>query len=65
LGSKEKKRGSEKINSTNAKMRATHLRTLPFSLLMKRRTTAPRIGKKISSDRMGIPNMVMKLTPFF
>jgi hypothetical protein len=31
---------------------------------MKRRTTAPRIGKKISSDRMGIPRIVMKPAPF-
>jgi hypothetical protein len=30
---------------------------------MKRRITAPKIGKKISSDRMGIPKMVMKSTP--
>jgi hypothetical protein len=26
---------------------------------------APTIGKKISSDRMGIPKIVMKSTPFF
>jgi hypothetical protein len=65
LGSKEKKRGSEKINSMREKIKVTHRRTLPLSLLMKRRTTAPKIGKKISSDRMGIPKIVMKLTPFF
>jgi hypothetical protein len=64
LESKLKKRGSEKINSTRAKTKVTHLRALPFSLLMKRRTIAPNIGKKINSDRMGIPKMVMKLTPF-
>jgi hypothetical protein len=63
LGLKVKKRGREKINSTNAKMRATHLITVPFSLLMMRRKTAPKIGKKISSDSMGIPKIVMKLTP--
>jgi hypothetical protein len=34
-------------------------------LLMKRRTMAPRMGKKISSDRMGIPKMVyIKPAPF-
>jgi hypothetical protein len=60
-----KKRGSEKINSTREKIKVTHLRALPFSLLMKRRTMAPKIGKKISSDRMGIPKMVMKPAPFF
>jgi hypothetical protein len=63
LESKEKKRGSEKTNSTKAKMRASHLITVAFSLLMKRRITAPRIGKKINSDRMGIPKIVMKSTP--
>jgi hypothetical protein len=26
---------------------------------------APKMGKKISSDRMGIPRIVMKSTPFF
>jgi hypothetical protein len=65
LGSKEKKRGSEKINSTKAKMRLTQRSALPFSLLMKRRTIAPRIGKKISSERIGIPKIVMNLTPFY
>jgi hypothetical protein len=65
LGSNAKKRGSEKINSTKEKMRATHRIAVPFSLLMKRRRMAPKIGKKIKSDRMGIPRMVMKSTPFF
>jgi hypothetical protein len=60
----EKKRGSEKLNSTNAKRRATHRIAVAFSFFMKRRTTAPKIGKKISSDRMGIPRIVMKSTPF-
>jgi hypothetical protein len=60
-----KKRGSEKINSMREKIKVTHLRAFPFSLLMKRRTTAPKIGKKISSDRIGIPKMVMKPAPFF
>jgi hypothetical protein len=60
-----KKRGSEKMNSMKEKMRVTHLIALPFSLLMKRRTTAPKIGKKINSDRMGIPRIVMKPAPFF
>jgi hypothetical protein len=64
LGSKEKKRGSEKINSMREKIKVTHRSALPFSLLMKRRTMAPKIGKKISSDRMGIPNIVMKSAPF-
>jgi hypothetical protein len=63
LGSKAKKRGSEKINSMSEKIKVTHLRALPFSLLMKRRTIAPKIGKKISSVRMGIPKIVMKLAP--
>jgi hypothetical protein len=65
LESKTKKRGSEKINSTREKIKVTHLIALPFSLLMKRRTTAPRIGKKINSDRMGMPKIVMKQTPSF
>jgi hypothetical protein len=65
LGSNEKKRGSEKINSTKAKIRATHRIAVPFSLFIKRRTMAPKMGKKISSDRMGIPRIVMKSTPFF
>jgi hypothetical protein len=65
LESKLKKRGSEKMNSTREKIKVTHLRTLPFSLLMKMRTIAPRIGKKINSDRMGIPKIVMKPAPFF
>jgi hypothetical protein len=64
LESKLKKRGSEKANSTREKIKVTHLRVLPFSLLMKRRTKAPRMGKKISSDRMGILKIVMKPTPF-
>jgi hypothetical protein len=64
LGSNEKKRGSEKINSTKEKIKVTHRSALPFSLLMKRRTMAPKIGKKISNDRMGIPKIVMKSTPF-
>jgi hypothetical protein len=46
------------------KIKVTHRRALPFSLLIKQRMMAPRIGKKISSDRMGIPKIVMKLTPF-
>jgi hypothetical protein len=46
------------------KTKVTHRRALPFSLLMKQRTMAPRIGKKINSDRMGIPKIVMKWTPF-
>jgi hypothetical protein len=46
------------------KIKVTHRSALPFSLLMKRRTMAPKIGKKISSDRMGIPNIVMKSAPF-
>jgi hypothetical protein len=62
---KLKKRGREKINSTKEKIKVTHLRALPFSLLMKRRTMAPNIGKKINSVRMGMPKMVMKSTPFF
>jgi hypothetical protein len=52
------------MNSTRAKIKVTHLRTLPFSFLMKRRMIAPKIGKKISSDRMGIPKIVMKPAPF-
>jgi hypothetical protein len=48
-----------------AKMRATHRIAVPFSLLTKRRSMAPKIGKKINSDRMGIPKIVMKSTPFF
>jgi hypothetical protein len=64
LESKAKKRGSEKMNSTRAKIKVTHLRALAFSLLMKRRTMAPKIGKKISSERMGIPKIVMKPAPF-
>jgi hypothetical protein len=63
LESKAKKRGSEKMNSMREKIKVTHLIALPFSLLMKRRTMAPNIGKKISSDRMGIPKMVMKPAP--
>jgi hypothetical protein len=47
------------------KIKATHLRALPFSLLMNRRTMAPTIGKKINSDRMGSPKMHMKPAPFF
>jgi hypothetical protein len=31
---------------------------------MKRRIMAPTMGKKISSDRIGIPKIVMKPTPF-
>jgi hypothetical protein len=46
------------------KIKVTHLRALPFSLLMKQRTMPPRIGKKINSDRMGIPKIVMKRAPF-
>jgi hypothetical protein len=64
LGSKTKNRGSEKINSMKEKIKVTHLIALPFSLLMKRRTMAPKIGKKINSDRMGIPKIVMKPAPF-
>jgi hypothetical protein len=64
LGSKAKKRGSEKINSMKEKIKVTHLIALPFSLLMKRRTMAPKIGKKINSDRTGIPKIVMKPAPF-
>jgi hypothetical protein len=33
-------------------------------LFTKSKTMAPKIGKKISSDRMGIPRIVMKPTPF-
>jgi hypothetical protein len=62
---KLKKRGREKINSTKEKSKVTHRRTFPFSLLMKRRTTAPNIGKKTNSVRMGMPKMVMKPAPFF
>jgi hypothetical protein len=64
LESKAKKRGSEKMNSMREKIKATHLRVLPFSLLMNRRTMAPTIGKKINSDRMGSPKMHMKPAPF-
>jgi hypothetical protein len=46
------------------KRRVVHLRALPFSLLIKRRTIAPTIGKKINSDKMGKPKMVMKPAPF-
>jgi hypothetical protein len=46
-------------------MRASHLMAVPFSLLTKRRIMAPKIGKKIKSDRMGIPRIVMNSTPFF
>jgi hypothetical protein len=63
--SNRKKRGSEKKNSTREKIKVTHLRDLPFSLLMKRRTIAPKIGKKINSVRIGIPKMVMKPAPFY
>jgi len=62
---KAKKRGSEKANSMRDKIKVTHLSALPFSLLTKRRTMAPKIGKKINSDRMGIPKMYMKPAPFF
>jgi hypothetical protein len=61
---KAKKRGKEKMNSTRERIKVTHLRALPFSLLMKRRMMAPNIGKKINSVRMGIPKMVMKPAPF-
>jgi hypothetical protein len=60
-----KKRGNEKMNSTKEKMRVTHLIVFPLSLLMKRRIMAPKIGKKMSSDRMGIPKIVMNRTPSF
>src|SRR4030066_2008558 len=53
------------MNSTRAKIKVTTRMVPGFSLLIKRRTTAPRIGKKISRDRMGIPKIVMKPTPFF
>jgi hypothetical protein len=46
-----------------AKMRVTHRSAPPFSLLMKRRTIAPKIGKKINRDRIGIPKIVMKPAP--
>jgi hypothetical protein len=46
-------------------MRAIHRMAVPFSLLKKRRKIAPKIGKKIKSDRMGMPRIVMKSTPFF
>jgi hypothetical protein len=65
LESKEKKRGSEKMNSTMAKIKVTIRRAPAFSLLMNRRTTAPTMGKKISKDRMGIPRIAMKPAPFF
>jgi len=65
LESNRKKRGSEKKNSAREKSKVTHLRAFPFSLLKKRRTMAPKIGKKINNVRTGIPKMVMKLTPFF
>jgi hypothetical protein len=64
LESKAKKRGSENTNSMREKRRVVHLRALPFSLLIKRRTIAPTIGKKINSDKMGKPKMVMKPAPF-
>jgi hypothetical protein len=46
------------------KMRVTTRMVPAFSLLMKRRIMAPTMGKKISSDRIGIPKIVMKPTPF-
>jgi hypothetical protein len=64
LESNPKKRGSENMNSTMAKIRVTARRAPVFSLLMKSRIIAPTIGKKISSDRIGIPRMVMKPAPF-
>jgi hypothetical protein len=63
LESNAKKRGSEKMNSTREKINVTTRMVPGFSLLIKRRTMAPKIGKKINSDRMGIPKMVMKPAP--
>jgi hypothetical protein len=46
------------------KIKVTTLMALAFSWLMNRRTTAPKIGKKINRDRIGMPKIVMNSTPF-
>src|SRR5512139_1989207 len=57
---KEKKRGSEKRNSTRAMTNVKALSAPSFSLSMKRRAIAPASGKKIKRERMGIPRIVIQ-----
>jgi len=65
LESKTKKSGMEIKNSTSEKMRVASRMISALSLLMKRRIMAPAMGKKIKNDRIGIPKIVMNLTPFY
>jgi hypothetical protein len=62
--SKAKKRGSERRNSMIETRRVTIRRVPSFSLSIKRRTNAPRSGKKTSSDKIGMPRIDMNMAPY-
>jgi hypothetical protein len=61
---KAKKSGRERKNSIRVKSNVKIRSVSNFSLSMKRRITAPTIGKKINRDKIGMPKIDMNMTPF-